>query len=74
MAEILTFLLGVPAATDLKQKKKKCYFIFKIFVTYCEKKIGREKRLKFKVEGREFAKFFRLLEQLIQPVKGQYIF
>ena len=59
LAEILTFLLGVPAATDLKQKKKKCYFVFKIFVTYCEKKIGREKRLKFKVEGREFCKNFR---------------
>ena len=30
-----------------------------------------EKHLKFKAEGREFAKFSRLLEQFIQTVKGQ---
>ena len=31
----------------------------------------REKLLKFKAEGREFAKFFRSLEQFIQAVKSQ---
>ena len=31
----------------------------------------REKLLKFEAEGREFAKFFRSLEQFIQTVKGQ---
>ena len=31
----------------------------------------REKVLKFKAEGREFANFLRSLEQFIQTVKGQ---
>ena len=31
----------------------------------------RENVLKFKAEGREFAKFLRSLEQFIQTVKGQ---
>ena len=31
----------------------------------------REKLLKFEVEGQEFAKFLRSLEQFIQTVKGQ---
>ena len=31
----------------------------------------REKLLKFEAEGREFANFFRPLEQFIQTVKGQ---
>ena len=31
----------------------------------------RGKLLKFKTEGREFAKFLRSLEQFIQTVKGQ---
>ena len=31
----------------------------------------REKLLKFEAEGREFAKFWRSLEQFIQTVKGQ---
>ena len=31
----------------------------------------RVKLLKFKAEGREFAKFLRSLEQFIQTVKGQ---
>ena len=34
----------------------------------------REKLLKFKAEGQEFAKFLRPLEQFIQAVKGQYNF
>ena len=38
-----------------------------------EKKFSRvwEKLLKFKAEGRKFAKFLRSLEQFIQTVKGQ---
>ena len=31
----------------------------------------REKLMKFKAEGRKFAKFFRSLEQFIQTVKVQ---
>ena len=31
----------------------------------------QEKRLKFKAEGREFAKILRSLEQFIQTVEGQ---
>mgnify|MGYP001320089440 CR=1 FL=1 len=31
----------------------------------------REKLLEFEAEGREFAKFLRLVEQFIQTVKGQ---
>ena len=31
----------------------------------------REKILKFKAEGQEFANFLRSLEQFIQTVKGQ---
>ena len=33
--------------------------------------LNREKLLKFEVEGPEFAKFLRSLEQFIQTVKGQ---
>ena len=33
--------------------------------------IDREELLKFKVEGQEFSKFLRSLEQFIQTVKGQ---
>ena len=33
----------------------------------------REKLLKFEVEGREFAKFLRSIEQFIQTDKGQNI-
>ena len=49
------------------------YFATKIVLTYCEKKFSSdlEKLLKFKAEGREFAKFLRSLEQFIQTVKGQ---
>ena len=32
---------------------------------------NREKLLKLESEGREFAKFLRSLEQVIQTVKGQ---
>ena len=34
----------------------------------------REKLLKFEAEGREFAKFLRSLEQIIQIAKGQKYF
>ena len=49
------------------------YFVSKIVLTYCEKKCSSDgqKILKFKAEGREFAKFLRSLEQFIQTVKGQ---
>ena len=44
------------------------YFVTKIVLTYCEKKMFQWSRiiLKFKTEGREFANFLRSLEQLIQ--------
>ena len=49
------------------------YFVTKTILTYCEKKNSndREKKFKFKAEGREFAKNLRSLEQLVQTVKGQ---
>ena len=50
------------------------FFVTKIVLTYCEKKkcsSDREKRLKFKAEGKEFGNFLRSLEQFIQTVKGQ---
>ena len=49
------------------------YFVTKIAPTYWEKKKyrSREKLLKFQAEGREFAKFLRSLEQIIQTVKSQ---
>ena len=36
--------------------------------------IDGEKLLKFKAEGREFAKYFRPIEKFIRTVKGQYNF
>jgi hypothetical protein len=47
------------------QKSMWWYFVSKIALTYCEKK------LKFKAEGREFEIFFISLEWFIQTVKGQ---
>ena len=43
------------------------YFVIKIVPTYCEKKSSsdQEKNLKFKAEGREFAKNLRSLEQFL---------
>ena len=51
----------------------KWYFVTKIVLTYCEKKSSsnREKLLKFEAEGRGFPNILRLLEHLIQTVKGQ---
>ena len=45
----------------------------KLFWPTVRKKCSRdrEKLLKFKAEGREFARFLRSLEQFIQTVKGQ---
>ena len=50
-----------------------CILLPKLFWTTVRKKCSshREKVLKFKAEGQEFAKFLRSLEQFIQTVKGQ---
>ena len=54
---------------------RKMVFVFKIVLTYCEKKLFylviEKKLLKFEAEGLEFAKILRSLEQFIQTVKGQ---
>ena len=58
----------------LNREERQWYFVTKIVLIYCEKKkfsSDLEKLLKFKAEGREFAKFLRSLEQFIQTVKGQ---
>ena len=47
---------------------KKWYFVTKIVLTYCEKKLGRGKLLKFE------AKFLSSVEQFIQTVKVQNAF
>jgi hypothetical protein len=50
------------------------YFVTKIAMTYCEKKIVlviKKNFLNFKAEGQEFAKILRSLEKFIQTVKGQ---
>ena len=50
----------------------KWYFVTKIVPTTVRKNCSsdQEKLLKFEAEGREFAKFLRSLEQVIQTVKG----
>ena len=55
------------------------YFVTKIVLTYCEKELfylvmERERLLKFKVEGQEFAKSLRFLKQFIRTVKVRTIF
>ena len=54
------------------------YFVAKIVLTYCEKKIAtysdQEKLLKFEAEGQEFTIFLSSLEQFIQTVKGRINF
>ena len=54
---------------------EKWYFVTKIVLTYCEKKLScdREKLLKFEAEYQEFANILRSLEQFIQTVKVQII-
>ena len=46
------------------KKMRKWYFVTKIVLTYCEKKLfyDRKKLLKFEAEEREFAKMLRSLE------------
>ena len=48
-------------------------FCYQNCLTYCEKKCSSDPEffLKFRTEGREFAKYLRLLEQFIKTVKGQ---
>ena len=57
-----------------QQTGKKWYFVTKIVLTYCEKKLAsdRENLLKFQAEGREFAKILRSLEQFIQAVRTSF--
>ena len=52
------------------------YFVFKIVLTYFEKKssIDQEKLLKFEAEGQDFAKLLRSIEKFIQAVKDQSSF
>ena len=52
-----------------QMRKNGMYFVTKIVLTYCEKKLFQF--LKFEAEGREFATFQRSLDQFIQTVKGQ---
>ena len=49
------------------------HFVTKLFQPTVRKNrsIDRKKLLKFKAEGKEFAKFLRSLEQFIQTAKGQ---
>ena len=58
--------------TECNETRKKCFFVTEIVLTYYEKEKSsdREKRLKFKAEGREFIKCLRLLEQFIQTMKS----
>ena len=43
---------------------QKWYFVTKIVLTYCEKKLDREKTLKFEAEGREFAKKIKIMRTI----------
>ena len=50
--------------TKLKAAKKKWYFVTKIVLIYCEKKIVlviEKKKMQFEAESREFAKILRSL-------------
>ena len=54
--------------------EKEWYFVIKIVLTYCEKKIVlviEKKLLKFEAEGQKFLKCLSLQEQFIRPVKVQ---
>ena len=52
------------------------YFVFKIVLTYYEKKCSSDWDfvLKIEVEGQEFSKCLSTLEKFIRSVKGQYNF
>ena len=58
-----------------KESNKKWYFVTKIVLTYFEKNCSsdREKLLKFEVEGREFAKILRSLEQFNSERSEQFL-
>ena len=51
------FAREIELITENSDAKEKWYFVTKIVMTNCEKKCSsdREKLLKFKAEGREFA-------------------
>ena len=77
-----TFILQLTSKTNTKptliiyktnSNEHQWYFVTKIVLTHCEKKLfyWSRKLLKFEAEGQEFAKFLRSLEQFIQAVKGQ---
>ena len=68
--QVALFIKILSAESVCKKKiksrgEKKWYFVIKIVLTYCEKKIVlviEKKLLKFEAEGQEFAKFLRSLE------------
>ena len=55
------------------QLKLQWYFVNKIVLTYCEKKLFKWSRKTFEIRGGRprISKFLRSLEQFIQTVKGQ---
>ena len=53
-----------------KGKKVMSNFVTKIVLTYCEKIVLVIENF-FEVEGQEFAKILRSLEQFVQTLKGQ---
>ena len=63
----------VPHYRSVSLTVMKWYYVTKIVLSYCEKKLScdREKHLKFEAEGLEFASCLRSLEQFVQTVKGQ---
>ena len=54
--------------------KNQWFFVSKIVLTYCEKKLFLWSGKTFEIRGWKFAKNLRSLEQFIRAVKGQYIF
>ena len=57
--------------TVVLSHKNGMYFVSKIVLTFCEKKIVL---LKFKAKGQEFPKFLRSVEQFIQTLNPQKMF
>ena len=54
----------------------KWYFVTKIVLTYCEKKLlisDGEKLLKFKAEGQEFSKILRSLKMALCQDTGGFL-
>ena len=60
-----------PYKTSEKSKKSRMVFCYQNYSVKKNCPSDREKLLKFEVEGWEFVKFERSLEQFIQTVKGQ---